>query len=122
MNLGIIFLKAHVLGFITLKELDWITENENSFSRIDMALVIKLGRLMDKGFIEIVEFFSNKISKLLFSLFIIFGFFFSALSISEVFEDYIDENNLKNVANRLLYLSAIVFPFLTLLVLFNLNL
>ena len=53
MNLGVIFLKANVLGFITLQELDWITENENSFSRIDMALVIKLGRLMDEGIIEI---------------------------------------------------------------------
>ena len=53
MNLGIIFLKANVLGSITLPELDWITENENSFSRIDMALLIKLGRLMDEGLIEI---------------------------------------------------------------------
>ena len=53
MSLGIIFLKANVLGSITLEELDWITENENSFSRIDMALVIKLGRLMDEGVIEI---------------------------------------------------------------------
>ena len=53
MNLGIIFLKANVLGFITLQELDWITENENSFSRVDTALVIKLGRLMDEGLIEI---------------------------------------------------------------------
>ena len=53
MNLGIIFLKANVLGSITLLELDWITENENGFSRVDMALVIKLGRLMDEGQIEI---------------------------------------------------------------------
>ena len=53
MNLGIIFLKANVLGFINLEELDWITENEKSFSRIDMALVIKLGRLMDEGIIDI---------------------------------------------------------------------
>ena len=53
MNLGNIFLKANVLGSITLQELDWITEHENSFSRIDMALVIKLGRLMDEGIIEI---------------------------------------------------------------------
>ena len=53
MNLGVIFLKANVLGFITLEELDWITENESSFSRIDMALVIKLGRLMDQGIIEL---------------------------------------------------------------------
>ena len=53
MNLGMIFLKSNVLGFITLQVLDWITENENSFSRVDMALVIKLGRLMDEGLIEI---------------------------------------------------------------------
>ena len=53
MNLGIIFLKSNVLGSITLQELDWITENENSFSRVDMALIIKLGRLMDEGLIEI---------------------------------------------------------------------
>ena len=53
MNLGIIFLKSNVLGSITLQELDWITENENGFSRIDMALLIKLGRLMDEGLIEI---------------------------------------------------------------------
>ncbi len=53
MNLGMIFLKVNVLGYITLQELDWITENENNFSRVDMALVIKLGRLMDEGLIEI---------------------------------------------------------------------
>ena len=53
MNLGVIFLKSNVIGSITLQELDWITENENSFSRIDMALLIKLGRLMDEGLIEI---------------------------------------------------------------------
>ena len=57
----------------------------------------------------------------LFSLFIVFGFFFSALSISEVFEDYISVNNLKNVANRLLYLSAIIIPLITIIILFNLN-
>ena len=53
MNLGMIFLKVNVLGYITLQELDWISENEKNFSRIDMALVIKLGRLMDEGLIEI---------------------------------------------------------------------
>ena len=53
MNLGIIFLKAQILGSITLKELDWITNNQNQFSRLDMSLLIKLGRLMDEGIIEI---------------------------------------------------------------------
>ena len=53
MNLGFIFLKANILGSITLQELDWITENQHKFSRLDMSLVIKLGRLMDSGIIEI---------------------------------------------------------------------
>jgi len=52
MNLGIIFLKANILGSITLKELDWIANNQHKFSRLDMSLVIKLGRLMDEGIIE----------------------------------------------------------------------
>ena len=52
MNLGIIFLKANILGLITLEELDWITDNQYKFSRLDMSLVIKLGRLMDEGVIE----------------------------------------------------------------------
>ena len=53
MNLGIIFLKANILGAITLQELDWISDNEHQFSRVDMSLLIKLGRLMDEGIIEI---------------------------------------------------------------------
>ena len=53
MNLGLLFLKVNTIGVITLSELDWITDNQSEFSRLDMALVIKIGRLMDSGVIEI---------------------------------------------------------------------
>ena len=53
MNLGLLFLKINILGVITLSELDWITNHQPEFSRTDMALVIKIGRLMDSGNIEI---------------------------------------------------------------------
>ena len=53
MNLGILFLKVNTIGVITLAELDWITNNQSEFSRLDMALVIKIGRLMDSGIVEI---------------------------------------------------------------------
>jgi len=53
MNLGLLFLKVNTLGVITLSELDWITNNQSSFSRLDMAFVIKIGRLMDSGVLEI---------------------------------------------------------------------
>ena len=83
--------------------------------------ILNFVSIYDKSFEEILSFFSNLTSKVLFSLFIIFAFFFSALSISEVFEDYIGENNLKNVANRILYLSAIIFPLITIILIFRLN-
>ena len=53
MNLGLLFLKVNTIGVITLSELDWITENQSEFSRLDMSLVIRIGRLMDSGVIEI---------------------------------------------------------------------
>ena len=53
MNLGLLFLKVNTIGVITLAELDWITNNQSEFSRLDMALVIKIGRLMDSGDLEI---------------------------------------------------------------------
>ncbi len=53
MNLGLLFLKVNTIGVITLAELDWITNNQSEFSRLDMALVIKIGRLMDSGVVEI---------------------------------------------------------------------
>ena len=53
MNLGILFLKVNTIGVITLAELDWITNHQSEFSRLDMSLVIKIGRLMDSGVVEI---------------------------------------------------------------------
>ena len=53
MNLGLLFLKVNTIGVITLSELDWITNHQPEFSRLDMTLVIKIGRLMDEGIVEI---------------------------------------------------------------------
>ena len=84
--------------------------------------IINFISIYDQNFIEVLKFFSNPLNKFLFTIFIIFAYFFSALSISEVFEDYISQEKTKNVANRLLYISAIVVPLLTIIILFNLNL
>jgi succinate dehydrogenase / fumarate reductase membrane anchor subunit len=76
----------------------------------------------DKNYEEVLLFFTSQPTKFLFSLFVIFAYFYSALSISEVFEDYIENEKLKNVANRLLYLFAIIIPILTILILYKLSL
>ena len=76
----------------------------------------------DKAYDEVLLFFTSQPTKFLFSLFIIFAYFYSALSISEVFEDYIENEKLKNVANKLLYLFAIIIPISTILLLYKLSL
>ena len=76
----------------------------------------------DKSFDEVLLFFTSQPTKFLFSLFIIFAYFYSALSITEVFEDYINNEKLKNVANKLLYFFAIIIPTSTLILLYKLSL
>ena len=83
--------------------------------------LINFVSIYDKEYAEILLFFSQQPSKLLFSIFIIFAFFYSALTISEIFEDYIHNNKIKNVANKTLYLFAILIPLITILNIYNLN-
>ena len=77
--------------------------------------VINLIAIYDQDFLDVVNFFKNSTSKFLFSVFIINAYFFSALSISEVFEDYIKSDKIKNVANKVLYISAVVIPLITII-------
>ena len=84
--------------------------------------LFNLASFYNKDYEEVLLFFTNQPTKFLFSLFIIFAYFYSALSISEVFEDYIENEKLKNVANKLLYLFAIIIPISTLLLLYKLSL
>ena len=76
---------------------------------------INLISIYDQEYANVVNFFTNTSTKFLFSIFIINAYFFSALSISEVFEDYIENYKIKNVANMLLYVSAVVIPVITII-------
>ena len=77
--------------------------------------IINLIIIYDQDYRIIVNFFTGTITKFLFSIFIINAYFFSALSISEVFEDYIANDKIKNVANNLLYISSVVIPLITII-------
>ena len=85
-----------------------------------MWFTLNLIAIYDQGYSEVIIFFTNSFSKFLFSLFIINAYFFSALSISEVFEDYIQNDKIKNVANKLLYTSAVAIPIITIILISNL--
>ena len=83
--------------------------------------ILNLVSIFDKDYIEIVNFFTTQSSKILFSLTLVFAYFFSALSISEVFEDYIQDEKIKNAANKVLNIFAIIVPLITIIVIFNLK-
>ena len=102
----------------------WIFLKVSSVVLVPLMLwfLFNLVSFYDKSYEEVLLFFTSQTTKFIFSLFIIFAYFYSALSISEVFEDYIENEKLKNVANKLLYLSAIVIPISTLFILFRLSL
>ena len=101
----------------------WIFLKVSSVVLVPLMLwfLFNLVSFYDKSYDEVLLFFTSQPTKFIFSLFIIFAYFYSALSISEVFEDYIENEKLKNVANKLLFLFAIIIPISTLLTIFKLS-
>ena len=100
----------------------WIFLKVSGATLIPLMLwfILNFIEIYDQDYSLVVNFFSNPVSRFLFSLFIINAYFFSALSISEVFEDYIKNDKIKNVANRLLYVSAVVIPLITIILISSL--
>ena len=101
----------------------WLFTKISSLILIPLMIwfLINFVSIYDKEYSRVLEFFSTQPSKILFSVFIVIAFFFSALTISEIFEDYLHNEKIKNVANKVLYLFAIVIPLLTILGIYTLN-
>ena len=101
----------------------WIFLKISSIILIPLMVwfIINLVSIYEKDYVAIVSFFSIQPSKFLTSLLMIVAFFHSSLSISEIFEDYIHDEKIKNIANKALYILSIIIPLITIMVLFNLN-
>ena len=101
----------------------WIFLKVSSVILIPLMVwfIINLVSIYEKDYVDIVGFFSTQPSKFLTSILMIVAFFYSSLSISEIFEDYIHDKKIKNIANKILYTFSIIVPLITIMVLFNLN-
>tara|TARA_Y100001968_G_C18704004_1_gene412600 strand:- start:32 stop:211 length:180 start_codon:yes stop_codon:yes gene_type:complete len=53
MNIGSLFLKTNLTGIITFAELEWITNQQSSFTRLEEFIALKLGRMIDSGQINV---------------------------------------------------------------------
>jgi len=101
----------------------WIFLKVSSIILIPLMFwfIINLVLIYDKGYVDIVNFFSTQPSKFLTSLLMIVAFFYSSLSISEIFKDYIHDEKIKNVATKALTIFAIIIPLITVIIIFNLT-
>ena len=101
----------------------WILLKISSLILIPLRFwfIVNFVSIYDNDYQSILGFLTSQSSKFLISLFLIFSYFFSSLSISEVFEDYIHNEKIKNAANKALNIFAIIIPLFTIIVIFNLK-
>ena len=82
--------------------------------------IINFVSILNNDYNEIMTFLSEQPSKVLFSIFVFLSFFFYSLTISEIFEDYVGNEKIKNVANKLVYIFAILLSLVTIITIYNL--
>jgi len=100
----------------------WIFLKVSSLLMVPFMIwfLIKFVSIYDGNYQKVVEFFSTQPSTIIFSIFIVITFFHSALSISEIFEDYIDNKKTRKFANMMVYLSSFIIPAITIITLIRL--
>ena len=82
--------------------------------------IINFVSILNDDYNGIMTFLSEQPSKILFSIFVFLSFFFYSLTISEIFEDYVSNEKIKNVANKFVYIFAILLSLGTIITIYNL--
>jgi len=80
-------------------------------------LFLSLVSLSTKNYLESINFFTNPLFKILTIMLFFIGFFHARISLSEIFEDYLHNKKIKDVANILALISSIIVPLIILFLL-----
>ena len=80
-------------------------------------LYFSLISLSTKNYLEAIYFFTNPLFKILTIMLFFVGFFHARISLSEIFEDYIHSQKIKDVANILALILSIIIPVIILILL-----
>jgi len=80
-------------------------------------LYFSLISLSTKSYKEAIYFFENPLFTVLTIVLFFIGFFHVKISLSEIFEDYIDNQKNKDVANILASILSIIIPLIILILL-----
>ena len=101
----------------------WVLLKISTFILIPLMtwFIINLVNIYDEEYVEVLKFFSGQPSKFFVSALLIIAFLHSTLSIREIFEDYIHDKKIKNVANKTLKIFSIIIPLITIIIIFYLS-
>ena len=80
-------------------------------------LFFSLVSLSTSNYSEAIYFFTNPLFKILIIILFFIGFFHARISFSEIFEDYIHDKKIKDVANILTLILSIIIPVIILVLL-----
>ena len=80
-------------------------------------LFFSLISLSTKNYSEAIDFFTNPLFEILTIILFFVGFFHARISLSEIFEDYIHNKKIKDVANISTLISSIITPLIILILL-----
>ena len=80
-------------------------------------LYFSLISLSTKNYSEAIYFFKNPLFEILTITLFFVGFFHVKISLSEIFEDYIHNQKIKDVANILTLILSIIIPVIILILL-----
>ena len=80
-------------------------------------LYFSLISLSTKNYLEGIYFFKNPLFGILTIIVFFIGFFHAKISLSEIFEDYIHNQKIKDVTNLLVSILSIIIPVIILILL-----
>ena len=80
-------------------------------------LYFSLVSLSNKNYFEAIYFFENTVFGILTIMVFFVGFFHARISLSEIFEDYIHNQKIKDVANLLTLISSIIISLIVFILL-----
>ena len=97
----------------------WISHRISAIilAPIYVWLYFSLILLSTKNYLESIYIFENSLFRILTIIVFFVGFFHAKISLSEIFEDYIHNKKIKDVANLLTSIFSIIIPLIILILL-----
>ena len=102
----------------------WILQRASAIivAPLIVWFLLSLITLSTGDYNSVINFFSKPLFLSLTIILLMVGFFQAKIGLSEIFEDYIHDEKIKNVANKAITIFAIIIPLITIIIIFNLTL